>query len=565
MPLISLSRPVGALPAALWRLWLLLDSPALLRWRWLLPLPFGLLTLGFGQDDNWDFRNYHLYAPFALVHGKVGLDLAPGAWQSYFNPTLDLLYYGLQSILPGPLAGLVMGLLHGVNALLLLAIARIVLASVPGTSSRRAPLLLTLAGCMGCAFFSQLGNSMGDNMTALCVLGALLIVLRHWQELLRADARSVALALLAGLLLGAGTGLKLTNAVYALALCLALLGGGGGLVAPLARAAGFGVGVLGGIALTAGHWYWRMWTQFGNPLFPQFNDLFKAPLAAPIGIGDTRWLPQGWTEKLLWPFVFALNPSRVTEIRMHLWLWPLLYLAFLALALVWWRARRDPAAPRWPEPVRLLLRFFVLAYLGWQLLFSIYRYLVPLELLAPLVLWLLVDRLLAPRLARRSVAALLVLAVLLALPTPHWGRAPWSRQAFSVDTPTWRQPEQVMVLTTQAPVGWYTAGFPAQVAFASVGGSFPGSPAYDERVRSMLRQRSGPYYLLLTSNRPDPARPASAARRQAAQAEDDAARAQAAPSLARLGWQLAPAGCEVRAAYIGRNHNPYQLCAIMPQ
>jgi hypothetical protein len=81
----------------------------------------------------------------------------------------------------------------------------------------------------------------------------------------------------------------------------------------------------------------------------------------------------------------------------------------------------------------------------------------------------------------------------------------------------------------------------------------------------MLKQRSGPHYLLLTSNRPDPAWPASAARRQAAQEEDDAARAQAAPSLARLGWQLAPAGCEVRAAYIGRNHNPYQLCAIMPQ
>ncbi|MYM92044.1 DUF2029 domain-containing protein, partial [Rugamonas sp. FT82W] len=384
-----LSRPLSApsaLSAAAARCWALLDTEAAARRAaWLLPLLFGLLSLLLGQDDNWDLRNYHLYNPFALLNGKLNVDLAPGQWQSYFNPTLDLVYYGLLRALPAPLAGFAMGVLHGLNVLLVLAIARRLLPA----SGRRLPLLLALAGCMGCAFFSQLGNSMGDNLTALSVLGALALALRHWDTLARVNGRGLALALLAGLVMGAGTGLKLTNATYALALCAALLVLPGGWWRALARAFVFGVGVLSGIALTAGHWFWRMWLEFGNPLYPQFNDIFHAPLAAPLGIVDTHWLPQGWTEKLLWPVIFALHPERVTEIRMRLLLWPLLYVGFIVLAVAALRAWRRPRAAAAPAPLspqaRFLLAFFVLAYLGWQALFSIYRYLVPLELLAPLV------------------------------------------------------------------------------------------------------------------------------------------------------------------------------------
>ncbi|GJI88442.1 hypothetical protein [Duganella hordei] len=572
--MIMLSRPFNALSAVAARYWSLLDTQqAARRAAWLLPLLFGLLSLALGQDDNWDLRNYHLYNPYALVNGKLGVDLAPGQWQSYFNPTLDLVYYGLMRALPAPLGGFVMGALHGLNALLVLAIARRLLAAAapaatPATPAIRAPLLLALAGCMGCAFFSQLGNSMGDNLTALSVLGALLLTLRHWQALAQAQARGLALALLAGLAMGVGTGLKLTNATYALALCVALLMLPGGWWRAVSRAFVFGAGVLAGIALTAGHWYWRMWQQFGNPLFPQFNDIFHAPLAAPIGIGDTHWLPQGWTEKLLWPIIFALHPERVTEIRMRLLLWPLLYLGFVLLGVAaWrgWRARRAGAgAAQLPPQARFVLAFFVLSYLGWQALFSIYRYLVPLELLAPLVLWLLAHRLLAPLAARRVAGGAVLLAVLLALPTPHWGRARWSAEAFRVQTPPMVHPERSLVLTTQAPVGWYTAGFPAPLAFVSISGGFPGSALYDQRVAAMMADRGGPFYVLLTSIQQDPAEKPRAERRRQGEEADAAVRAEAAVILERHGLMLDPAtGCRVYPAYIGRNYLPYQFCAVI--
>lgn len=559
----------AAARAAVARAWAGLDGEAARRLAWLLPLLFGLVSVALGQDDNWDLRNYHLYNPYALLNGKIGLDLAPGQWQSYFNPTLDLLYYGLINLLPAPLAGFVMGALHGVNALLALAIARTLTAPPPRTSAVRAPLLLALAGAMGCAFFSQLGNSMGDNMTALGVLGALLLLVRHWRALAAAGRPGLAPAVLAGLLMGAATGLKLTNATYALAACLALFALPGGLRRGVARAFAFGAGVLAGIAATAGHWFWRMWEAFGNPLFPQFNDRFRGALAAPIGIGDTHWLPQGLAEHLLWPFIFALNPQRVTEIKMHLLLWPLLYVALLALAVyaVSGRARRGaaPAAGALAPPARLLLAFFVLSYLGWQALFSIYRYLVPLELLAPLVLWLVLHRLLAPSRARPLAAWTILLAVLLALPTPHWGRARWNAEAFRVRTPPLPHPERSLVLTTQAPIGWYTAGFPASLAFVSISGGFPQSPLYGERLATMMAERRGPFYVLMTSQQPDPAGAADAARRRGADQADAAVRADAAVILARYGLRWDDAGCTVYPAYIGANYLPYQWCAVRRQ
>lgn len=47
-----------------------------------MPVLFGLVSLMLGQDDNWDMKNYHWYDPYALLHGRVGVDMAPGQWQS---------------------------------------------------------------------------------------------------------------------------------------------------------------------------------------------------------------------------------------------------------------------------------------------------------------------------------------------------------------------------------------------------------------------------------------------------------------------------------------------------
>eukprot|EP01034_Spumella_vulgaris_P041104 gene41104-50870_t len=259
---------------------------------------------------------------------------------------------------------------------------------------------------------------------------------------------------------------------------------------------------------------WRMWSVFGNPLFPQFNDLFRAPLAAPIGIGDTGWIPKGLAEKLLWPFIFTVQPRRTIEIFIVPLIWPMLYLAFgwLALALLRRATARIPLAPASPlaPRVRYTLLFMALAYLVWLNLFGIYRYLMPLEVLAPLALWLIVQHLSAHwaeaprRRAARLAAGALLLAAVAGQVHGNWGHARWTLAGIDATVPTFAAPRESMVLTVHGnpPMGWLVPFFPAELAFVALGGGFPESPGYLARTEAMMAARSGPFYVMMTAAAP---------------------------------------------------------------
>jgi hypothetical protein len=409
--------------------------------------------------------------------------------------THDIPYYLLAGALPGPLVGFIMGALHGLNFLLLLAIARAVLAQRPDRYRHGAPLLLALAGICTVGFLSELGNSMGDNMTSLFVLSALLLLVRHWKRLAAAAPRALPLALASGLVMGLGTGLKLTNATYAVGLCVALLAVPASWGARLRFAFVFGLGVLAGMAMTAGWWFHAMWVTFGNPLFPQFNSVFGSPLAAGHGVIDTHHLPRDAWEALAWPLVFTVQFERVSELFFRQALWPLVYM--LGMALLVRMAWRRAAVPAGPE--RFLLVFFGVAFLAWMKLFSIHRYLVPIEMLAPLVTWVLFHALLPARGARRAAAWALMLATLFIFPFRTWGHAGWAAQSFRAEVPAIADPGSTVVVTAQGdpPSGWMAVFFPARVRFMALGGGFPETPAWVARVLKAMDERAGPHYVLV--------------------------------------------------------------------
>ncbi|MYM67547.1 DUF2029 domain-containing protein [Pseudoduganella sp. FT55W] len=464
----------------------------------LIPVLFGLVSLAIGQDDNWDLRNYHVYNVHALLNGRIGFDLAPARFQTYFNPTIDLLYYGLNQALSPRGAGFLMGVLHGLNFVLLLAIARQLAGSAAGT---RVPLLLALVCVLGPGFRGELGNTMGDNLTALLVLGSLLVVLMRWDALLEWGVKAMAPALFAGLLMGLGVGLKLTNAPYAVALCLALLAVPLALGQRVGLAFMFGIGVLGGVAVTGGWWFVKMWQLFGNPLFPQFNNIFHSPWAIESGVIDTYFLPKTWLEYLQWPFIFAADSRRVTEVAHRLGMWPVAYvlLAVWGLLAVLRRVR-GTAASVIPPRTAFFLLFFCLAYLVWMRTFSIYRYLIALELLAPLAIWLVWHRIIASApMANRLAGATLGVLLLCAVPTPQWGNAAWGARAYSAEVPPFEKPEQsvVFIALPEPPISWLTTMLPQQLKFIGVDIGFPESPAWRERMHQAVAERKGQHYVLL--------------------------------------------------------------------
>ncbi|MCW8197241.1 hypothetical protein D8B23_02115 [Verminephrobacter aporrectodeae subsp. tuberculatae] len=471
----------------------------------LLPLAFGFLSLIVGQDANWDLQNYHLYNPYALLTGRIGTDLAPAGMQSYFNPLLDVPYYWMAMNLPPMLVAAIMGTFHGLNFLLLHGLVRRV---VPADTGKLAVLLLALSGCLGASFISELGNTMGDNSTALLVLGGLLLIARHWSRIGRGGVRAGLICVAAGLAVGLGVGLKLTNAPYAVGMFMALALIGRPSARRLAVCLAFGSGVLAGMAITAGYWFALMWEHFGNPLFPQFNAIFKSEFAQEITLADTRWLPGNMWETIFFPFVFTLWPHRFGEVAMIQLLWPGVYTLFGAwLVRSAYRRRMPSGAMCTPIEVpvaditRFMLIFLVASYGVWMAVFSIGRYAIVMEMLLPVTAWVILHRLTSVSRARRVAAWLIGCAVALSLLRfDTWGNAGFAQESFSVDVPPVAQPENSVVLVLASPMAWILPHFPPALAFVSLG-SFPESPGYWQRAQAIIDGRTAGLYAIVPAVR----------------------------------------------------------------
>jgi hypothetical protein len=515
------------------------------------PLFFGLLSLIFGQDGNWDLKNYHLYNPYALLNGKIGTDIAPAGLQSYFNPLLDIPFYLMTMHWPAMLAGFLMGALHGANVVLLLWIARLALPSLPREDRYRIPLLLAVAGAATVNFLSELGTSMGDDTTALFMLAAVGMVLHGWPWWRAMSWRDASRMALAGLVAGLGVGLKLTNAVHAVAICVGVLCVPAGAWTRFRFAFAFGCGVLAGMAITGGYWFVMMWQAFGNPLFPQFTDWFPHALATPGGIVDAKRAPHTAVDILLWPFLIALDSLRVAQIRLREITWPLFYvgmLGWLAAALSRRRPRTDDGGTG-----RFVIACVATGFVVWTFVFSIFRYTVVVEMLAPLATWLLLSRTLPYAYARRAGLVVLSLAALVVVlgGAGNWGRQAWAAKAVRVDSPALATPSNTTVILSgqNPPMAWIVPWLPADVAFASVNGGFPEGPDYAPRIRRTIDSRGGPVYGFAPGDAPD-------------EAGNRASLDRVDSELARIAYKIDKPTCRTYDAFIGQQNFAYQFCRL---
>lgn len=468
----------------------------------IVPLLFGFYSVILGADANWDLYNYHVYAPFALMNGKVSIDLAPAGFQGYFNPTLDLFPYLLNRTLPPAMSGFLQGMLHGMTFVLVMGIASVVLPERPIEDRYRLPILLALSGCLTAVFLSEVGNSMGDNTTALFILGSVSIIVSNWSTLRSCNMAAAMLLVTAGLLAGLSMGLKLTNVVPAFSICVALLFcGRGTLPLRLWLSIGFGVAAIIGFAITGAHWMIRLAQEFGNPLFPQFSNVFPHPLVAPVGVADMRWRPQGLLETFFWPFIFSVNPRRVGELPLRQIIWPIVYMTFWIWTLrKLWARYLGAATPTLRPEASFLLLFIATAYLLWMQFFSISRYMVSFEVLLPLALFILLTQLRPYTYARRTAKWLLVAAaaVVLTAGARTWGHEGWGDPLYHAEAPALPDPTHATVLlaSAQKPLGWLVSLFHPEIAFVGLATAFPATPAYNEKAQEIARVRGGPIFVI---------------------------------------------------------------------
>lgn len=399
-----------------------------------------------GQDSNWDLQNYHDYTAYALLHGRHLRDVGPGGFQSYFNPLIYLVPYGLRAALPPVAAAIALAALQaGVVAMAWL------LSGLLPHRSMAVRAWATLCGATGAITLSEVGTSFADILLAIPVLGALAL-------LVRADGARLGLVFsrpvfAAGLLVGAATGLKLTNALFAAGLGAAVL-----LPwprRPVAAALAYGTGGLAGFALTGGAWAAMLAWKLGNPVFPTFNNLFQSPSAVFSAYGERSFLPAGVLDAISYPFRIAAgqHPSAETGFAD-----PRLAIAAV-LCPLWLIRGRDRAV------VRSMVALWASAAL-WLGLFAVQRYIVVLEVLAG-VLSVHLLAALAPRRYPPAVAAGAAAVVALALTRPaDWWHRPWASAYVPRPPPALMEPATVLVASH--PMGFWVSALPSASRFYAV-------------------------------------------------------------------------------------------------
>jgi hypothetical protein len=476
------------------------------RWVWPAILVLCVATAGLGSlalrlDANWDLKNYHYYNAYAFLNGRLGWDVAPAQLQTYYNPLMDLPFYFLVNAVASPRA--VAFAMAATTGIAIFFFLRILTMLFPAGRVEDRFLWIGLSfviGATGAAGISVLGSTMNEWPPAMLLMGATWILVSSVASTGRASTRSM---ILAGLLVGIAAGLKLTYGVFALALVVAL-----GSIGP-ARARLRGVTMLAGFAglgflISYGFWGTILYREFGNPFFPHFNALFASPYWETASLFDLRFGPRGLMQAIAFPLYFARDSQLVSEVSFRDWrLAVLLVLASCCLVKFLVLRTQQPALAAVPaDPLvhawRFLGVFALASYLAWLKLFSIYRYLVPLEMIAgPLIVGCALY-LVPGRNARR--VAIVILAVLIVGTTrkTSWGRVDFGNRYFDVAVPP-VAPNALVVIGPVEPMAYVIAFMPRDARFVSPNNNFLNvgqGNLLQRRIGDIIAKHAGPIYFL---------------------------------------------------------------------
>ena len=472
-----------------------LSSP---RLDWLVAAAVALIALACvylrGRDSNFDLLNYHYFSGYSLLRSRYLVDITPTMVLSFLNPMPNVPAYLAFSHLAFPASGWAIALLQLLVLPLLVLIARQLGRELdPRPGSRAEPLALALT-LLAPLWWSELGTSFADATIAPLVLLGLYLGLRGIVQAASTSARQATLVvLLSGALFGIATGVKLTNAPFMMAFGVALFAASlrhrwrDTITLNLTFASGLAIGFS-----TTVWWNIHLLQRWESPIFPLYNAWLQSPWSDAVNYRDSRWFfgsPVAFVSYIWETVTGTVKTSEFVFADARILPFVALSLAAaLALAI---RPRRQVAG----AASSALLVFLLVSSFLWSLTLAYQRYLISVELLLGLGIWVLLSRLVgAPRRVVFLLALCLVSSVAL-IKIPDWGHLP-SKSArpghFGISLPEAVASTPARYLILNQPIAYllpsfhpdsrfYGLGFSAQVD-ALVGDRFFADDALPRRI-----------------------------------------------------------------------------------
>jgi hypothetical protein len=422
-----------------------------------------------GKDTSWDFRNYHWYAPYAFLNHREGFDVAVAHQASYYNPFLDIPFYWLAVHTRSWIALLVLGAVQGANVVPLYLIAR---EGLHIADRKIGAAALALLGQAGALTLSMFGTTYYDNVMSLFVLSGLAMLVLNRETLKHGDrAHAAGWAGLAGFITGCAFGLKLPEMPFCIGFAFGLVALGGSLRQQGVRLAAGAIGGILGFALFSAWWMLHMKALTGNPLFPYFNEYWRSPLALAAPYRDMRFIPHHFWREILFPLLFSLDWHVADDLGFQDIRVLVAYFTVIPAGVIW-LFRRESRDPLFDKRISLVLFAFAAAsYAVWLHFFAIYRYIVLLEMLSPVLIVAAVGLFPLQRRAKYLTLAALCFAILVTARSDFLERAPVDDPYIQVALPPIAHPDKTMVVMTgDAPMGFLAPSLPHQIPILRIDG-----------------------------------------------------------------------------------------------
>ena len=415
-----------------------------------------------GQDRNWDLLNYHFYQGYALLNGRFLVDIAAAGLQSFLNPIANLLAYLSLTYLPFPLSGWSILLLQLTSLPAIVLISKEVSSQIGYKKNIIPAIPAILLSLLAPVWGSELGTTFFSSWTAPLILWGVYFLLCTDQT----SGFSKSRICVAGLFFGLSAGLKLTNAPFAVSgflMLVILLYRNGWRVSTLASAF-FLIACGAGFAITA-WWNWYLWSVWGSPIFPLYNEIFRSEFFDFINFRDMRWYFSSLKDFFIFVVQSAWGTGKTSEI-------PFADARYLFLALLVPAAFLCRPAMKLNRNLMAFIAFMSSSFLLWVFMFAYQRYLIPFELLIGPLIWIIVTHIVASDWLRKSIMICLTIIAMLLIKIPDWGHAVvpiGGKNPFSIEMDTKISATPARYIVVGHPISYILPSFHPNSSFYGVG------------------------------------------------------------------------------------------------
>ncbi len=475
----------------------------------------GGISIFMGTSRDWDFLHYHFYNGYALLHHRLNIDFAPAGLWSFFNPLLDafnaLLILNIQNtfwIL------FILGALCGLGVFVFYKILTLIFENIdPAVCSKQSKHVLIFfalfLGITAPSVFSQMGATSNDFQSASFFLLGIYCALKFLIQ----DKKTYFLLLLAGVFTGVAVGLKLTNGSYVIALSAAIF-----FSAPRHKKFTFTAlmitGVLIGFFVSNGWWMWMLYEKFKSPFFPLYNQIFHSPEYPFLNYKDASFSIHSWKDIFVRPFQYAGLNRLASEqamsdprllLSLFLSLFIFIYFVRSKLSHKHNNTTKDNNNYKNQTVIKFLGTYLWVGYTVWLIQFGIYRYAIPLELMASTFIFFACGNYFFQTSKQKKWTGLLFFFIFITTTIIIPVRPPFMpKQYITVTPPTMTLPSDSLIVLTGVKQSFAIPFFPSDVIFLNpyfvTGVPSPGThPIKNIKGIQKIRQEAAehkPIYLL---------------------------------------------------------------------